>query len=66
MADDLNAVTVLLVLCLKFSYTTVFLIQCIIKAAVRNFLDLEAVVSDDHSTDGEIVRILTTFYYYLY
>ena len=34
-------------------YYRVCLIQCFVQAAVREFLDLEAIASDDHSTDSE-------------
>ena len=44
----------------------VCLIQYFVYAAVRQFLDLEAVASNDHSTDGEEGESDRASYPYLY
>jgi len=50
---------------LKISCTTVCLIQCFVKVDVRNFLDLEAIASDDFflqmmKNKSQIVRHICT------
>jgi hypothetical protein len=56
--------------CMFLLKTSCTLIQCFVKVDVRNFLDLEAIASDDLSTDDEEQesdhRASYPYFYFIY